>query len=311
MTTPGKTRLSSDSEEDAVIDTTQKSACTPKTGKVRCISRTGFHEIAYRDWGSSRSKSNIVCVHGLTRNNRDFDNLAQRLSHLHRVVCPDLVGRGESDWLNDPTDYNLFQYNIDLTVLLARMNIDDHTWIGSSLGGLMGISLAGIERSPIKRLIVNDIGPNVPFSAISRVTNYAGVVTEFETLKKVEHHLRSILAPFGPMTDRDWAKMARTSSFKSGSTYLLRSDPEIMQNFRRYWMFSHFSLWKQWERIKCPVLILRGTESDFLPNSLLDRMLDRQSRAEAIEFDGVGHTPTLNAAEQIDPICEWLDRTTF
>jgi len=276
---------------------------------ARSIGRHGYHQIAYRDWGDPEAEETVFCVHGLTRNSRDFDPLARVLARSRRVICPDLVGRGGSDWLSDPTDYHLLQYNLDFTVLEARIGAGSFDWIGTSLGGLMGISLAGIANSPIRRLVVNDIAPEVPFSALRRVTSYMGENYRFPDLAAVETHLRTTLAPFGPMTDADWRRMAETSSVPSEQGYRMAFDPGILRNFRRYWLIVHFNLWRYWEKITCPVLILRGTESDFLTRPLLDRMLRLLPHAEVIEFEGVGHTPTLNAPEQIDPVVAWLDET--
>ena len=133
----------------------------PRDETVRSIGRHGYHRIAYRDWGAP-SAPTVFCVHGLSRNSRDFDPLARVLAENHRVVCPDLVGRGRSDWLADPTDYHLLQYNLDLTVLAARIGAENFDWIGTSLGGLMGIALAGIPNSPIRRLVINDVAPEIP-----------------------------------------------------------------------------------------------------------------------------------------------------
>ncbi|WP_209427916.1 alpha/beta hydrolase [Pararhodobacter sp. SW119] len=279
-----------------------------REAKVRSIGRHGFHNIAYRDWGDLNAPKTAFCVHGLTRNSHDFDPLARRLAVDRRVVCPDLVGRGHSEWLPDPNDYNLLQYNIDLTVLAARVGAERYDWIGTSLGGMMGIAFAGLPNSPIRRLVVNDIAPEVPLSALWRVSEYMREDRRFDNLEEVETHLRATLAPFGPMTDADWRRMARTSSTETEAGFRLAFDPGISKNSRRTWLLVHFNLWRYWDRITCPVLILRGTESDFLTPRLLDRMCRRLPHAEVIEFDGIGHAPTLNAAEQIDPVQNWLDR---
>ncbi|MBT8417623.1 MAG: alpha/beta hydrolase [Silicimonas sp.] len=284
-------------------------ARAPRSGKVRCISRHGFHNVAYRDWGDKAPPNKILCVHGLTRNAHDFDALAAELSKQSRVICPDLAGRGDSDWLSDPADYNLLQYNMDITVLAAKFGYESFDWIGTSLGGLMGIALAGIENSPIRRLVINDVAPEIPFTALSRVTSYTGSNLLFADLDSVERHLRETLAPFGPMTDDDWAHMTQHSALKAEGGYVMHHDPGIMQNFRRFAVFMHFSLWRYWEKIKCPVLILRGSKSDFLTESLLARMLNSLPQAEAIEFEGIGHTPTLNAPSQIEPLVEWIARS--
>ncbi|WP_136443867.1 alpha/beta fold hydrolase [Pacificoceanicola onchidii] len=277
--------------------------------KVRCVSRHGFHDVAYSDWGDPDAQDCLVCVHGLTRNARDFDQVAQALSPQMRVICADLAGRGQSDWLRDASDYNLLQYNMDMTTLLARTGLPQVDWLGTSLGGLIGISLAGMEGSPIRRLIINDVAPEIPYAALRRITSYVQTKTEFETLDDVEAHLRETLSPFGPMTNDDWAKMARTSAFETETGYHQHHDPGIISNFRRYFMFMHFNIWKYWDAITCPVLILRGTQSDFLTERLRDKMLERLPHASVIEFDGIGHVPTLNTPSQINEIKEWLADT--
>jgi pimeloyl-ACP methyl ester carboxylesterase len=277
----------------------------PRDESVRSIGRHGYHRIAFRDWGDPAAPI-VFCVHGLSRNSRDFDPLARVLASNRRVVCPDIVGRGHSDWLADPSDYHLIQYNLDMMVLAARVGAESFDWIGTSLGGLMGIVLAGVPNSPIRRLVINDIAPEVPTVALQRLALYLGADRRFPDMKAVEGHLRETLAPFGPMTDADWRRMAETSVRASGDGYRLAYDPGIAHNFRRFWLPIHANLWRYWDQITCPVLILRGTESDFLTTLLLERMLRRLPHAEVVEFDGVGHTPTLNATKQITPVVNWL-----
>lgn len=274
---------------------------------VRSIGRHGFHNIAYLDWGDPAAAEIAFCVHGLSRNSHDFDPLARVLAARRRVICPDLAGRGRSDWLEDSSDYNLLQYNLDLTVLAARIGAERFDWIGTSLGGLMGIALAGLPNSPIRRLVINDTAPKIPAQALRRVGHYLGADRRFPDLEALEAHLRETLGSFGPMTDADWRRMAETSSMAVNGDYRLAYDPGIAKNFRHYWLLVHTNLWRYWDRITCPVLILRGTTSDFLTPFLLERMLRRLPHAEVIEFEGVGHTPTLNAPDQIDPVDEWLN----
>ena len=278
----------------------------PGDATVRSIGRHGYHRIAYREWGDPAAPV-VFCVHGPSRNSHDFDPLARVLAASRRVICPDIVGRGRSDWLADPSDYHLIQYNLDMTVLAARVGAESFDWIGTSLGRLMGIVLAGVPNSPIRRLVINDIAPEVPTAALQRLALYLGADRRFLDLEAVEAHLRETLAPFGPMTAADWRRMAETSSVKTDKGYRLAYDPGIAQNFRRFWLPIHANLWRYWDQITCPVLIFRGAESDFLTPLLLERMLRRLPHAEVLEFDGVGHTPTLNAAEQIDPVMQWLD----
>jgi pimeloyl-ACP methyl ester carboxylesterase len=158
--------------------------------------------------------------------------------------------------------------------------------------------------------VVNDIAPEVPYAAITRLTQYIGKDPKFDSIESLETYLRETLAPFGPMTDATWQHMAYHSSRKTEEGYRLSFDPQIVQNFRRYWMFMHVTLWRYWDRIQCPVLILRGVESDFLSSTLADKMLRRLPNAELIEFEGVGHVPSLTSDEQIEPVVEWLSRKT-
>lgn len=281
---------------------------SPRESRVRSIGSHGFHHIAYRDWGDLNADRTTFCVHGLTRNSHDFDPLARRLAVDRRVVCPDIVGRGRSDWLPDPADYHLVQYNIDLAVLAGRIGAERYDWVGTSLGGIIGIAFAGLENSPIRRLVINDIAPEVPLSALLRVSKYLNEDRRFANLALVELHLRATLAPFGPMTDADWRRMALTSVIETDNGFRLAFDPGISKNARRTSLLINFDKWRYWDRITCPVLILRGAESDFLTPSLLDRMLRHLPHAEVVEFAGVGHAPTLNAAEQIDIVQQWLDR---
>lgn len=273
------------------------------------IGRYGFHEIAYRDWGHRSTQETVLCVHGLTRNSHDFDVLASRLAGDRRVVCPDLVGRGASGWLSHPSEYHLLQYNLDATVLTARLGDKTYDWIGTSLGGLMGIALAGMRKSPIRRLIVNDIAPIVPMAALRRISSYIDSDATFDDLTQVKERLRDIYQDFGPMTDHDWAHMAQHSVQETAQGSVLGHDPAIMHNFRAYWLGVHFNLWSYWEAIDCPVLILRGTESDFLTERLLSEMLSRLPHADFLEFEDVGHTPTLNHESQIGLIVDWLNNT--
>lgn len=288
----------------------QKYVAAPRSGSVRCINSKSYHQIAYQDWGDIDSKETIFCLHGLTRNSHDFDALAHKLGQKRRVVCPDTVGRGKSDWLPDHEDYQMQQYNMDFTVLAASIGCEQFDLIGTSLGGMMGMVLAGMKNSPIRRLVINDIAPEVPHTAMSRLGSYLHLDPEFQNLEEVEAHLRKTLSPFNPMKDEDWQHLAQTSTRQTESGYKLAFDPDISNTYgRRYWYLMYFNLWKYWVRIKCPVLILRGKDSDFLSEHLLDRMLRKLPQAEAIEFENTGHTPTLNAPEQIDPILKWLDKT--
>jgi len=276
---------------------------------ARAINPKGFHQIAYHTWGENQAICPVMCVHGLTRHGGDFDPLARVLSKTRRVICPDLVGRGASDWLPDPTDYHLPQYNCDLTTVMAATGCSDQLdWVGTSLGGLCGIVMAGLPNSPIRRLVINDVAPEVPRPALRRVSDYLSHMPRFSDYHRAEMHLREVYSDFGPMTDADWQHMAHTSFYLGDDQrYAPHFDPDIGVNFRKHWLLFNFKLWTYWQRITCPIFIIRGTASDFLTDSLLGRMLSEQPGTTVVNVDGVGHTPTLNNSGQIDPIVSWLN----
>jgi pimeloyl-ACP methyl ester carboxylesterase len=275
---------------------------------VRSINPKGFHNVAFQTWGEETFVRPAICVHGLTRHGGDFEPLAQVLSQRQRVICPDLVGRGASDWLPDGSDYHVPQYNCDLVTLMAATGCREVDWIGTSLGGLCGIMLAGMPNTPIRRLILNDIAPEVPLPALRRVSRYLSTRQSFDDFDEVEAHLRQVYSGFAPMGDDAWHHMARTSVYRGeDGCYAPHFDPDIGANFQNYWLVYRFNIWSYWKRITCPILILRGKDSDFLTRGLLDRMLMDQPKAIVHEYDGVGHTPMLNCPEQIEPIRDWLD----
>ena len=291
-----------------------KSNTKPRVGVANSISSKGFHNLVYRAWGERKEPGEfedtvpVMCLHGLTRNSRDFDELAKSLSVDRRVICPDTVGRGHSDWLRAHEDYNIPQYNLDVAVIAARTNLVQYDIVGTSLGGLMGIILASMDRSPIRRLVVNDIAPEIPMVALQRLSHYLGENPLFDTLKETEAYIREKYSPIKPMNNKHWKAMTKHSSFKTEEGYRLAYDPSISENYRRYWLLMYFNIWEYWEKITCPVLVCRGTESDFLTEALMERMERELPHVEFIEFEGVGHTPSLNSKAQINPIQKWLDK---
>lgn len=276
--------------------------------RVRSINPKGFHSIAYQVWGEDTDERPVVCVHGLTRHAGDFEAFSQALCRSRKVICPDLVGRGASDWLPDASDYHVPQYNCDLTAVMAATGCREVDWVGTSLGGLCGIMMAGLPNSPIRRLVINDVAPEVPMDALRRVSKYLSEPLQFENVDAVEMHLREVYAGFGPMCDEDWREMALTSVYCGEEGYYApHFDPGIGQNFRRYWLLYHFNIWSYWKRITCPILIIRGAESDFLTGDLLKRMLEFQTDATVHEVPGVGHTPVMDHPDLIAITLAWLN----
>jgi pimeloyl-ACP methyl ester carboxylesterase len=269
------------------------------------LTTRGFHRVAYNEWGHKGRAPTVICVHGLTRNARDFDALAQALEQDRRIACVDLVGRGRSDWLADKQQYTFATYCGDMVALMARLGEESYDWVGTSLGGFIGMFLAAQPSSPIRRLVVNDAGAFVPKSAPQRMLEYVGIERSFESLAEAEAHFRDIYKTFGPLTDAQWAALTRHSVRRrpEDRSYTLRYDPNIVAPMRNP---QDLNLWPVWEEIRCPVLLLRGAESDVLTKDIVERMLQRGPKTELVEFAGVGHAPALRDAQQIDVIKRWL-----
>ena len=279
-----------------------------RTNGVRCVGAAGFHRMHYYEWGDPANPRVLVCVHGLTRNGRDFDYLAQSLSAHYRVVCPDIVGRGLSDWLTAKDGYTYAQYMSDVTALLARVTGDaeQHVdWLGTSMGGLLGILLASLPRNPIRRLVVNDAGMLVPRGALERIARYVGNDARFDSLDGLEAHLRSDCAPFGALDDAQWRHLALHSAVEhADGTWGFRYDPAIGNALRG--PLSDVDLAAQWDAVRCPVLLLRGAESDLLLRKTALEMTQRGPRAKLVEFAGTGHAPMLMNDEQVGAVRDFL-----
>lgn len=286
----------------------------PQQAHILGLTTQGFHAVRYLDWRSpaGRNGGTVVCVHGLTRNSRDFDFLAEALvagdTPVTRVICPDIAGRGQSDWLGDPNNYGYPQYLADMTALIARLDVGQVDWIGTSMGGLIGMSLAALPNSPIRRLVLNDIGPVISKASLQRISDYVGLDYRFSSTDALEKHLRKIHAPFGPLTDAQWAHMALHSQRQvDGGNLGLAYDPAIAENVKRAVADVH--IWSLWDQITCPVLVLRGAESDILSAETAQEMTARGPKAQLITFAGVGHAPALMARDQIDIVTGWLSKT--
>jgi pimeloyl-ACP methyl ester carboxylesterase len=302
-------------EHDTLAGTdTPETACLallPRQAEFHAISKRGFHRIAYTEWGRPDSTRVVICVHGLSRQGRDFDRLAAALiEDGYRVLCPDLVGRGRSEWLRDPEDYALPQYCADMTTLIARSGAEQVDWIGTSLGGLVGMVLAGQEGSPIRRLVVNDVGPYLPWSALLRIGNAIRLAPrEFADLAAAEAYHRAALAPFGNLTDAEWRHLTvHGVERRENGRYHLLHDPGIVRAFRTGLLYN-LSLWRYWDAIRGPVLLLRGEYSDLLLETTAEEMARRRPRTELVEIPGCGHAPALLDPDQITRITDWMTRT--
>jgi pimeloyl-ACP methyl ester carboxylesterase len=277
-----------------------------RSDDVLCLSASGFHRMSYVLWGEETAKRTVVCVHGLTGNAGDFDELARALAaEGYRVVCPDVVGRGASDWLADPEGYALQQYVADMACLLGRLRTEAVDWIGTSMGGLIGITLAGRAKTPVRRLVINDIGPFVPKAALARLDTHLGTDPSFADLQAAERWLREVRAPFGPLTDDQWHRMTERSVRPADGGYRLHYDPRIAVPFART-ADRDVDVWPVWDRITCPVLVLRGSDSDLLLPETAAEMATRGPKAQVIELGGCGHAPALQDPAQIDVVVRWL-----
>lgn len=265
----------------------------------------GFHRVAYVEWGAPSNPRVVVCVHGLTRNGRDFDYLARELARDFRVVCPDIVGRGRSEWLTHPQDYAYPQYCADMSALIARLGIEQVDWVGTSMGGLIGMMLAAQAKAPIRKLVMNDIGPFIPKAALERLALYVGKAPPFADLQSVEGYLREALAGFGALTSEQWGHLAQYSAVsKNQSEFRLHYDPSIGQAFAG--PLRDVELWPVWQALRCATLVLRGTESDLLLAETLKQMLATRPGTQSKEFSAVGHAPALMDAEQIGAVQAFL-----
>lgn len=268
-----------------------------------------FHQIAYTEWGDSSNPRVLVCVHGLTRNSRDFDHLAQALKHEYRVLCIDVAGRGKSQWLSDPAHYNYGTYVADILALLSHLDIKQVDWVGTSMGGLIAMALAAVSPALIKKLVLNDIGPFIPASTLKRISRYVAVTPEFSDLEGVEKHLRTILAPFGIKQDVHWQHISEHSVIRKDEGQLvLAYDPAIAGAFKRPGTeeITDIDLWSLWENLTCKVLVLRGATSDALLAETAEKMTITGPKAKLVEFAGIGHAPALMEEDQIKVVKDWL-----
>lgn len=259
----------------------QPSRPPPRCGKVLCASNTALHHMHYLEWGEPDNPRVLVCVHGLTRNAHDFDRLAAVLAKDYRIICPDIVGRGCSDWLPDPAGYGFPQYIADIMVLLARLDVAEVDWLGTSMGGLIGMFIASRRNSPIRRLILNDVGPVITAESLRRIGEYVGKAPRFATIDEAVRYIRQVSAPFGKLDDAQWLSLT-TSSVRQDKDgpWSMVYDPALAEPFRQACLLHQdINLWPVYDAIGCPTLALRGAESDLLTAAIHQEMGIRGPRA--------------------------------
>jgi pimeloyl-ACP methyl ester carboxylesterase len=286
----------------------------PRLDHVFCLDSRGLHRMAYWEWGDAANPRVLVCVHGLSRQGRDFDTLARDLCEQYRVVCPDVVGRGVSDHLADPMGYSIPAYVGDMVTLLARLNAKTIDWVGTSMGGLIGLGLASLPGAPVRRLVLNDVGPTIQAEAVQRIGGYLGQPAHWKTLEEAADALWAISKSFGPHTPEQWLALTRPQLMPDDTTgeggFKPRCDPAIALPFRAITpelaQAGEAMLWQSYDRLTCRTLLLRGAESDLLSAETAHAMTQRGPRATLHEFAGVGHAPTLVQPEQREVVRRFL-----
>jgi len=292
----------------------------PRLNHVQCLGPAGLHRMAYHEWGDAQNPQVVVCVHGLTRQGRDFDTLARALVAAgRRVVCPDVVGRGHSDWLRHPGGYAIPFYVADMVSLLAQLRgaaqgagagelqVD---WVGTSMGGLIGMGLAALEGQPIRRLVLNDVGPAIEHAALVRIGQYLGLPVHWASLDEAADQLWAISSSFGPHTREEWLALTRPQLRPEGAGFKPHYDPAIAVPFRAITpeiaAAGQAQAWGAYDAVCVPTLLLRGAQSDLLSRPTAEAMTARGPRARLVEFDGVGHAPTLVHDDQVAVVREFL-----
>jgi pimeloyl-ACP methyl ester carboxylesterase len=271
-----------------------------------CLGPSGFHKIGYREWPGPAGAPTLVCVHGLTRNGRDFDSVAQALSAHYRVICPDMPGRGASDALADPAQYNYAIYLNDLAALVARLDVDSLDWLGTSMGGILGMMMAATPGNPIRRLVINDVGAVIAKAGLERIAAYVGLDPKFDTLDALADVMAANFVGSDRLPRATILRLAEGASRKlPDGRYGLAYDPHIGDAFKAT-PPQDVILWPVWDRIACPTLVLRGGVSDILPAEVAEEMSQRGPKARLVEFEGVGHAPWLAAEDQIAPLRDFL-----
>jgi pimeloyl-ACP methyl ester carboxylesterase len=273
---------------------------------LSCLGPSGFHRVVYSEWPGPRGAPTLMCVHGLTRNGKDFDTIAEALSAHYRVIAPDMPGRGRSERLTVASEYNYPLYVADCAALVARLDVDSVDWLGTSMGGIIGMIAASQPGNPIRKLVLNDIGPYLAKEGLERIASYVGLDPTFPSLEAFEGAIRKLAASFGTLTDEQWRKMAGDmAERKPEGGWGFAYDPRIADAFKAG-PLQDVDMWPVWEAIRCPTLVLRGTQSDLLTHEAAEGMTRRGPKAKLIELPGIGHAPALVSEDQIGAVRDFL-----
>lgn len=289
----------------------------PSLHFVECPELNGSHRMAYWQWGNPQAGHVVVCAHGLSRQGRDFDVLAAALVGAARdsirVICPDVVGRGQSAWLKDPAGYQIPNYAGDMLALLAALQPRQLDWVGTSMGGLIGTVLCGQPGLPlpvpVRRLVLNDVGPVIQWEALQRIGQYLGNAPRFANLEQAAAAMWAVSTSFGPHSQDQWLELSRhmvkpVNDAQGGLT--LHYDPAIAVPFRALTAegarAGEAAVWQLYDNIRAKTLLLRGAQSDLLSAATAQLMMQRGPKPQCIEFAGVGHAPTLIAPDQVKAV---------
>ena len=269
---------------------------------------SGYHEVHYLDWGPQDAATAVVCIHGYSGNARDFDYLARALAADRRVVCIDVAGRGDSDWLRSPLEYHFPQFVADIHGVLRSLGIREVDWVGTSMGGLLGMMAASAPGIPVRRLVLNDIGAYVPLDALQAIARNLDGPTRFDSLDAVEAHLRHTHREWGDLEDEQWRHFAVHGSRALDDGGLrLHYDPQIARLARPFPLATGLFMWDAWYRVRCQVLLLRGETSAIFPASVAEAMVAAKPDTQWTEIEGCGHVPALMSDDQIGIIRNFLD----
>lgn len=297
-----------------------------KKNYVLGLSEDGFHKMSYTEWPCQSEKNPVICVHGVTRNNSDFIDLATHLTQQgHPVYCPDIVGRGDSDWLANPLHYTYEQYLADLNALIARTGKTTIDWIGTSMGGLLGMILAAMPKTPIQRLVLNDIGPQIPVKAIARLTKYTGQDPNFNSLEEAKAYFKTNYADFGHLTETQWQRFTENSvreiapgKFTTKIDHGIKIAPAKSKLAWQLFLHPHkalegtffdVDLWSIWRNVRVPVLVIHGQHSDVLLPKIIEKMHTSHHDLQVIEVPEAGHAPALFDMTLLEKIARWLKET--
>jgi pimeloyl-ACP methyl ester carboxylesterase len=275
--------------------------------QVQCITPGGLHRMSYTEWGDPENRNLLLCAHGLSRCGRDFDALARAMAGDYRVVCPDVAGRGLSGWLKNPMQYQVQTYVADMVTLLARLDADSVHWVGTSMGGLIGMTLASLPETPLQKLVLNDVGPVLSAASLARIGTYLGYAPQFPDFAAAVQYIRAVSATFGAHSDAEWAVLTEHVTRKqTDGSYRMHYDPAIAVPFNAVKIDQDIELWPYYDAIRCPTLVIRGALSDLLKRETLLEMAGRGPRARTVEIPQVGHAPTLMHADQIAIVRDFL-----